>query len=84
MHSVIIYGRASCGFCVQARQLCESRGLSHRWVDIEKENISKEELSRMTGTPVRTVPQIFVGETPVGGFTEFADYVARENNSSTL
>ncbi|MDX1587941.1 MAG: GrxA family glutaredoxin [Oleiphilaceae bacterium] len=82
MQSVTIYGRSSCGFCVRARQLCESRGLPHRYVDIEQENISKDDLSKLTGTVVRTVPQIFVGETPVGGYTEFVAYVSKEGATS--
>lgn len=75
METVTIYGRTTCGFCVRAQHLCEDRELNYRYVDIEKEGLSKSDLSEITGQPVHTVPQILVGETLIGGYTEFARYM---------
>ncbi|TDT37836.1 glutaredoxin 1 [Halospina denitrificans] len=83
MNKVTIYGRMSCGFCTRARRLCEVRGLPHEWVDMEEKGLTKEDLSKLTGSPVRTVPQIFVDGEHVGGFDEFANYVETHLDAQT-
>ena len=46
MEQVTIYGRSSCGFCVQAKRLCEARNIPYVWVDmIEKGMISRTRLA---------------------------------------
>lgn len=75
MEKVTIYGRTSCGFCTGARRLCETRSLDHEWVDMISEGLDKEDLSEIAGSPVHTVPQIFVGDRHIGGFDEFSRYV---------
>lgn len=82
MEQVTIFGRASCGFCTRARQLCEINDLEYRYVDIEAEGISKQDLSQTIGQPVHTVPQIFVGQEHVGGFDNFSDYLAQAGASA--
>lgn len=82
MEPVTIYGRPGCGFCVRARELCESRGYSHRFIDIIAEGMSKADLADRIGKPVHTVPQIFVGEAHVGGFDEFSALVAATDSSA--
>lgn len=75
MEKVTIYGRTSCGFCTGARRLCEVRNLDHEWVDMIAQGLDKDDLSEIAGSPVYTVPQIFVGERHIGGFDEFSRYV---------
>jgi glutaredoxin 1 len=77
MEQVTIFGRASCGFCTLAKQLCELNGFEYRYVDIEVEGISKDDLSQTVGKPVHTVPQIYVGREHVGGFDHFSAYLQR-------
>lgn len=77
MEEVTIYGRSGCGFCSAARELCESGNLAYRYVDMPAEGVTKADLEKITGTPVRTVPQIFVGDSHIGGFDEFSNYVAQ-------
>ena len=77
---VVIYGRPGCPFCSLAQQLAarlESANAieGHRYIDMWAENISKTDLGEKIGKPVHTVPQVFVDETHVGGFTEFDQYV---------
>jgi len=78
MEQVTIYGRSSCGFCTLARKICELNSFDYRYVDIETEGISKDDLSRTTGKPVHSVPQIFVGQQHIGGFDHFSEYLRRE------
>ncbi|WP_152206091.1 GrxA family glutaredoxin [Marinobacter changyiensis] len=79
MDNVTIFGRSSCGFCVRAKELCEIKGISFRYVDIIAENISKADLEKTIGKPVETVPQIFVGKEHIGGFDQFSRYVEQRD-----
>lgn len=80
MERVTIFGRPACGFCIRAKELCEIKALPFRYIDIIEEGIQKTDLEKTIGKPVETVPQIFVGKTHIGGFTEFSRYV--EQNQS--
>lgn len=75
MEQVTIYGRTSCGFCMRAKGLCESRNIPFTWVDMMAEGLSKSDVAEKIGRPVHTVPQILVGNEYVGGCDEFIAYV---------
>ncbi len=75
MKRVTIFGKASCGFCQRAKQLCDIKGFEYRFIDIIDEGISKADLEKTTGTRVETVPQIFIGQQYIGGFNEFDAHV---------
>lgn len=79
---VVIYGRMSCPFCVQARMLAErleesGRIEGVRYVDMPSEGVTKEDIAKTAGKPVHTVPQIFVDQEHIGGFSEFQAFVSR-------
>ena len=79
----VIFGRSSCPFCVRAKELAEKLSaarddFSYRYIDIQDEGITKADMEKTIGKPVETVPQIFVDQTHIGGFTEFDRYV-RDN-----
>ncbi|WP_375753793.1 GrxA family glutaredoxin [Vibrio sp. HN007] len=80
---VVIFGRPGCPYCVRAKDLAdklkeERDDFNYRYVDIHAEGITKADLEKTVGKPVETVPQIFVDQDHVGGYTEFEAY-AREN-----
>ncbi|WP_100640109.1 GrxA family glutaredoxin [Marinobacter salexigens] len=75
MEQVTIYGRESCGFCVRARSLCESRNMPYVWVDMIEQNMTKEDVADKIGRAVHTVPQILVGTRYIGGYDDFSAYV---------
>ena len=61
-----MYSTAVCPYCLRAEQLLRARGV----VDIEKIRVDLDPARRdemMARTSRRTVPQIFIGETYVGG-----------------
>lgn len=75
----VIFGRPGCPFCVRAKDVAEQLkadrdDFDYRYVDIQAEGITKADLEKTVGSPVHTVPQIFVDESHVGGFTEFEAY----------
>jgi len=75
MEQVTIYGRSCCGFCVQAKRLCEARNIPYVWVDMIEKGMSKQDIADKIGRPVYTVPQILVGNQYVGGFDQFYAYM---------
>lgn len=80
---VVIFGRPGCPFCVRAKELADQLSDAgaiggFRYVDIHEEGITKADMEKTIGEPVETVPQIFVDQTHIGGFTEFDQY-AKDN-----
>ncbi|MGH1461546.1 MAG: GrxA family glutaredoxin [Neptuniibacter sp.] len=75
MKRITIFGRDGCGFCKRAKELCELKALTFQYIDIHKEGISKADLEKTVGKPVETVPQIFLGQDHLGGYTELASFL---------
>jgi len=69
----IVWSKDACPFCVQAKALLESRG-----IEFEERNVSKdwtkEQLLEAVPT-ARTLPQIFLDEAYIGGFTELRKHL---------
>ena len=66
MQSVKIYTTASCPYCIHAKQLLKQRGVTEL-DEIRVDVIPAERQNMMALTGRRTVPQIFIGSTHVGG-----------------
>jgi glutaredoxin 3 len=69
---VTMYSTGTCPFCQMAERLLRSKGVAaieKIRVDLEPER--RVEMMEKTGR--RTVPQIYIGETHVGGFDELAE-----------
>lgn len=69
MKPVEIYTSPMCGFCHAAKRLLNLKGVQFSEVDIWAEPGRKAEMMQRAGGR-HTVPQIFVGETHVGGCDE--------------
>jgi glutaredoxin 3 len=68
---VVMYSTGVCPYCVRAEQLLKARGVAEiEKVRIDIEPQRRDEMIEKTGR--RTVPQIFIGETHVGGFDDLA------------
>jgi glutaredoxin 3 len=68
---VLMYTTAVCPYCVRAEQLLRARGVEQ----IEKIRVDlapDERVRMMERTGRRTVPQIYIGDTHVGGFDDLA------------
>jgi glutaredoxin 3 len=71
MPKILMYCTAVCPYCVRAEQLLKTKGVT----EIEKIRVDLEPEQReamMVRTGRRTVPQIYIGETHVGGFDDLA------------
>lgn len=66
MQAVKIYTTATCPYCVRAKQLLRDRGVEHM-EEIRIDADPAERANMMEASGRRTVPQIFIGQTHVGG-----------------
>ncbi len=62
---VLMYATGWCPYCARARQLLERKGIAFQEIDVDEFPEARAEMTARSGR--HTVPQIFVGETHVGG-----------------
>ena len=66
MQAVKMYTTAVCPYCIRAKQLLTAKGVAHiEEVRIDTDPQARAHMMEITGR--RTVPQIFIGDTHVGG-----------------
>lgn len=71
MKQVEIYTSPFCGYCHAAKRLLKAKGVSFSEIDVSRDAAIKSEMmSRAQGR--HTVPQIFVGDTHVGGYDDLS------------
>ena len=71
MAKVLMYSTGVCPYCIQAERLLTAKGVA----DIEKIRVDLQPEQRnlmIEKTGRRTVPQIYIGDTHVGGFDDLA------------
>ena len=66
MQTVTMYTTAVCPYCVQAKRVLQSKGVA-QIEEIRVDARPEERIKMMEITGKRTVPQIFIGDTHVGG-----------------
>jgi glutaredoxin 3 len=65
---VTVYTTAYCPYCTRAKQLLARKGVAYEEIDAQGKDELREWLVEKTGQ--MTVPQIFVGERSLGGFSD--------------
>ena len=71
MQKVTMYSTAVCPYCQRAEILLKQRGVTEiDKIRIDLDPAQRDEMMAKTGR--RTVPQIFIGQTHVGGFDDLA------------
>ncbi|MDV7213999.1 glutaredoxin 3 [Azotobacter beijerinckii] len=66
MPHVVIYTRRTCSYCIRAKQLLERKGVSYQEIGIDgRPELHVEMIRKAAGGT--TVPQIWIGDTHVGG-----------------
>jgi glutaredoxin 3 len=73
----IVWSKYHCPYCDQAKALLTQRGIQFEERKIG-DGYTKEELLEAVPT-ARTVPQIFIDEQLIGGFTELKSYLTKES-----
>ena len=66
MQAVKMYTTAVCPYCVRAKQILKSKGVDQiEEIRVDTDPLARDQMMDITGR--RTVPQIFIGATHVGG-----------------
>jgi glutaredoxin 3 len=68
MSKVVMYTTAICPYCVAAKNFLKSRGANYTEVRIDMDAVARAEM--MEKTRRTSVPQIFIGDTHVGGYDD--------------
>jgi glutaredoxin 3 len=69
----IVWSKNQCPYCVQAKNLLQSRGIDYEERNIN-ENYDRDDL--LAAVPgARTLPQIFIDDKLIGGFTELRQHL---------
>lgn len=68
---VVMYSTAVCPYCVMAERLLKSKGVDEiEKIRVDLDPAVREAMMQKTGR--RTVPQIYIGDTHVGGFDDLS------------
>jgi glutaredoxin 3 len=62
---VKIYTTQTCPYCVRAKRLLQKKNVAYEEIDVGRDDEARMKLIETTGR--RTVPQVFIGDTHVGG-----------------
>ena len=71
MANVTIYSRSWCSYCRAAKDLLTRKGAAYDEIDIEAKPAERAAMIERAGGRT-SVPQIFVGQTHVGGFDDLS------------
>jgi glutaredoxin 3 len=70
-NKVLMYSTGVCPYCVRAEQLLKARGVTEiEKIRVDLEPDRRDEMTSRTGR--HTVPQIYIGDTHVGGFDDLS------------
>lgn len=68
MKPVVVYTTDYCGYCMSAKALLKSKGIPFQEIDVTRDPALRQDVIQRSGR--RTVPQIFIDDESIGGFTE--------------
>ena len=69
----IVWSRDQCAYCEQAKNLLKSQNIAYEERNISRGYSREQLLEAVPGA--RTVPQIFIDDRHIGGFTELREYL---------
>ena len=71
--NVEIYSKSNCSYCVMAKNYFESKGIDYTLHDAEDISVFKQLLVR--NPAARTMPQIFINDELIGGYTDLLEWL---------
>ena len=73
--SIRLYYADHCPYCDRAKSLLDQKGLDYEGIDLTGNEEELLKLKERTG--LMTIPQIFIGDELIGGFSELSDLEER-------
>ncbi len=77
MANIIIYTKPTCPYCINAKQLLNSKGVNFDEIDVSQDLSLRQQMQQLSGR--YTVPQIFIDNNHIGGCSEL--YALEQNQS---
>jgi len=68
MAPIVLYGTKFCPFCIAARLLLNAKGVDFQDISVDNNRNLRVQIAERSGR--NTVPQIWVGERHIGGYTD--------------
>jgi len=81
--TVLLYGKTVCPYCKASKNLLEKNGYIVNYINLDDDQARKEFYEKMTkelGGPILSMPQIFIGEKYIGGYSALVEYIKLENS----
>jgi glutaredoxin 3 len=72
MNAIEIYTTPYCPYCIAAKELLNRKGAAFKEIDVSRDSSLRTEMTKRANGGY-TVPQIFIGETHVGGSDDLLD-----------
>jgi glutaredoxin 3 len=72
MPKIEIYSTPNCGYCIAARRLLDRKGAPYAERNLSGDRSLRAEMIGRSGGRM-TVPQIFIGDQHIGGYTDLAE-----------
>jgi glutaredoxin 3 len=83
MTRIVLYTTPYCDYCRAAKHLLSEKGVTFTEIDVSEDmELRREMTARAFGR--RTVPQIFINDTHVGGYDELAELERAEKLDALL
>ena len=74
---ITVYSKPQCPYCDKAKYLLKSLGLQYEEKVVTKD-LSIDELFKVLGKQVKTIPQIVMNDTHIGGYNELKEHFINE------
>jgi glutaredoxin 3 len=79
---VEIYTSALCGYCTGAKNLLEKKGVNFIEYDVTYDSGKRQEMTALTGKTA--VPQVFINDKPVGGYSDLVEFDVNDELDNML
>jgi len=76
LKKITIYTTTYCGYCRAAKSLLEEQEVPYTEIDVTNDDQKRQWL--VEATRQRTVPQIFIGDQPIGGYSDMQELVRKD------
>lgn len=70
MKKVVIYTKEGCPYCTDAKELLKKKGVKYEEIQVDKDPDKLAEMMKLSNR--RSLPQIFINNTPIGGFDDLS------------
>ena len=75
-----IYTTQTCPWCQRAKVLLDKEGIAFEEVDVTTDVALQQEMIEKSGR--QSVPQIFFGETHIGGYDDLVSYLEKQRSNA--